>query len=201
MYAPKTLLEMAGADPAPSRLAASVLLLIDMQMEYVDGKLTLPGADAAVDEAARLLARARAAATPVVHVRHIGKAGGAFDPDGPGGSIAPAVAPADGEAVVDKGLPNSFAGTTLADVLTVLGRKELIVAGFMTHMCVSSTVRAALDHGYRSTVVADAAGTRDLPRQDGVAGVVSAQDLHRASLAALADRFAVIAKGADDIPA
>ncbi len=200
MHAPKTLLEMAGADLTPSSLGVSALILIDIQNEYVDGKLVLPGVDAAVAEAAKLLSRARDAGTPIVHVRHVGKPGGAFDPDGPGGQIAAAVAPVDGEHVVEKGLPNAFAATTLAGVLTDLGRKELIVVGFMTHMCVSSTVRSALDHGYRSTVVADAAGTRDLPRQDGSGGAVSAQDLHCASLAALADRFAVIANRADDIP-
>ena len=33
----------------------------------------------------------------------------------------------------------------------------------MTNMCVSSTARAALDLGYKATVAADAAATRDLP--------------------------------------
>jgi len=199
MYGPKTLLEMVGADTTPCALATSTLLLIDMQMEYVDGKLTLPGVDAAVAEGGRLLARARGAGAPIVHVRHMGKPGGAFDPGGPGSLIADAVAPVDAERVVEKGLPNAFASTDLAEALADIGRKELIVAGFMTHMCVSSTVRAALDQGYRSTVVAAAAGTRDLPRPDG-SGVISAADLHLASLAALSDRFAVIAAGADDIP-
>ncbi len=65
----------------------------------------------------------------------------------------------------------------------------------MTLMCVSSTVRAALDLGYRSTVVSGAVATRDLPTTDG--GVIDAGSLQTASLAALADRFAVIAASAD----
>lgn len=69
----------------------------------------------------------------------------------------------------------------------------------MTHMCVSSTVRAALDLGYRSTVIASACATRDLP--DGLGGVVDAATLHRAALAALGDRFAVIAPNASSIHA
>jgi nicotinamidase-related amidase len=68
----------------------------------------------------------------------------------------------------------------------------------MTHMCVSSTVRAALDRGYHTTVVAKATATRDLPDTDG--GIIPAQILQRASLAALADRFAAIVQGASDIP-
>ena len=70
------------------------------------------------------------------------------------------------------------------------GRRELIVAGFATHMCVSATTRAALDHGYRTTVVAAACATRDLP--DPLGGVIAAETVHRAELAALADRFAVV---------
>jgi nicotinamidase-related amidase len=72
-----------------------------------------------------------------------------------------------------------------------LARKELIVAGFQTHMCVSSTVRAALDHGYRVTLVADACATRDLPDPLGGAAL-SAEQLHRSTLAALHDRFATV---------
>jgi nicotinamidase-related amidase len=64
----------------------------------------------------------------------------------------------------------------------------------MTHLCISSTVRAALDFGYGCTVVAAATGTRDLP--DGQGGVVDAVSLQRAELAALADRFAVVVPNA-----
>ena len=133
-------------------------------------------------------------------MRHVGKPGGFFDPDGPGGVIAPEVAPGDCEAVVDKGLPNAFAATALADTLSVIGRPQLVIAGFMTHMCVSSTARAALDLGYRSTVVAGATATRNLPDPAG-RGIVSAAEVQRGALAALADRFAVVVAGADDIPA
>jgi nicotinamidase-related amidase len=105
-------------------------------------------------------------------------------------AIAPEVAPKDGEAVIIKAMPNSFAGTNLQEVLQAIGRKQLIVAGFMTHMCVSTTVRAAVDFGYMSTIVANACATRDLP--DGEGGVVTAAELQRAELAALSDRFAII---------
>jgi nicotinamidase-related amidase len=64
-------------------------------------------------------------------------------------------------------------------------------------MCVSSTVRAALDLGYGCTVVAKACATRDLP--DGHGGVVAAAELHRAELVALGDRFAVVVDGAADL--
>lgn len=200
MSAPKTLLQLAGAPLAPSTLADATVVMIDCQREYVDGVVALPGVAPALADCARLLEKARAAGSPIIHVAHHGKpGGGVFDPEGPSSEIAPEAAPLDGETIVTKGLPNAFAGTNLQDHLTDIGRKELILAGFMTHMCISSTARAALDLGYRCTVIDAASATRDLP--DGRGGVLSADDLHRASLIALSDRFAVIAPDAASIPA
>jgi nicotinamidase-related amidase len=197
MNAPKTLLEMAGADTRPAPLATSTLIIIDAQNEYLDGKLALPGIAAAVDALARLLAKARAAGARVVHIQHKGRAGGLFDLDARGGAIIDAVKPVGGESVLAKPLPNAFAQTDLDATLKKLGRTQLVIAGFMTHMCVSSTARAALDLGYKATVAADAAATRDLP--DPMGGVIAAGALHRAALAELADRFAVVAT-VDRIP-
>ena len=49
----KTLLQLAGADPQPSRLSESVLILIDVQNEYFDGPLQLTGVEAASDSSSR----------------------------------------------------------------------------------------------------------------------------------------------------
>lgn len=190
MSPPRTLLDMAGLPATPSPIDKAALLLIDCQREYADGRLPLPGIDAALSEAARLLSLARVGGAPVIHVVHHGAAGGAFDPTGPYVEILDPVKPRGEEAIVVKGKPNAFAATDLDARLKALGKREIIVAGFMTHMCVSSTVRAALDLGYRATVVAKAVATRDLP--DGHGGVVKAETLDRAELAALADRFAVV---------
>lgn len=199
MTTPRTLLSMAGANLTPGALGASALVLIDCQNEYVTGHLPLPGVAAALDQVAALLARARDTGTPIFHIAHKGRPGGLFDRDAAGGAIAAPAAPIPGEAVIEKALPNSFAGTGLLDGIRATGRGSVIFAGFMTHMCVSSTVRAALDLGLSSTVVASAAATRDLPAVGG--GVISAADLHAATLAALSDRFAVVAPTVDAIPA
>lgn len=189
--APFTLLDAAGASRKPSAWSEAVLVLVDHQREYVDGKLPLSGMPEAVAACAELLALARARGTPVIHVVHHGKAGGVFDPTGPFAAIIEGLTPADGEMSVVKSLPNSFAGTDLAARLAATGRKELIVAGFQTHMCISATVRSALDHGYRVTLVANACATRDLP--DPLGGEpLPAAELHRVTLAALNDRFATV---------
>lgn len=193
-HAPKSLLEMAGASLQPGSFETSALILIDHQREYLaSGGLTLVGIEAAAEEVGRLLAHARREGTPVFHVVHHARPGARlFDPNGVTAQIIQGLEPTPGEAVVTKSLPNAFAGTDLHDRLQATGRGELIVAGFATHMCISSTVRAALDLGYRTTVVASATATRDLPSPTVHGGIVPADMVQAATLAALADRFAVV---------
>lgn len=185
-----TMLQMSGMAPTPATMADGVLLIIDAQREYTDGLLPLPGVDTAVDALADLLDKARKAKAPVIHVRHKGP-GKAFNPSSTGFEIVKQLTPRDGETVVDKGLPNSFAGTELDKHLKAAGRKNLIVGGFMTHMCISATVRSATDHGYMSTIAADTVATRDLPDATGGA-TITADAINKITLAALSDRFAWI---------
>lgn len=191
MTEPKTLLQLAGAPNTPPTLGESALVIIDAQGEYRAGALPLDGFDAAVANLTDLLRRARAAGTPIIHVAHCGASGGLFDRGAENGAIVPELAPQAGEAVVEKANPNAFAGTDLQDQLTRTGRPHVIMAGFMTHMCVSSTARAALDLGHRVTIPADATATRALPDPLGGA-FLPAAEVQRAALAELADRFAVI---------
>lgn len=191
MTAPKSLLELSGAPRHPSPWDKAALVLIDQQREYTEGGLKLSGVEAAIAETVKVLELARKHGAPIIHVVHHGRPGGAlFNPDGPMSAIVSALTPRPGETVMPKSMPNSFTKTNLADLLKASGRSELVVTGFMTHMCVSATVRAAVDHGYRVTLVANAAATRDLP--DPLGGVQSAASVHRATLAALADRFAIV---------
>ncbi len=195
---PKTLLDIAGASLRPASLQEAALVIIDAQNEYVSGKLPLNGIAAAIAETSRLLAKARAAGTPVIHIVHLSPAGRpAFARGSHGAEIVPELTPLPSEAVVEKALPNSFAGTALHERFAATGRKSLILAGFMTHMCVSSTARAALDLGIPTTIVANATATRDLPSLAG--GVITAETVQAATLAALADRFAAIVSDADGI--
>jgi len=197
--APPTLLDLASARPRPAALSEAVLVVIDAQEEYRSGRLPLEGIAAASERLARLLERARAGGTPVIHVAHRGPAGGLFDRSAAGGGFLEAAMPAAGEAVVEKALPNAFAGTDLQARIAASGRGKLLLVGFMTHLCVSSTARAALDLGLPVTVAGDATATRALP--DPMGGPpLPAEWLQRTALAALADRFAVVVP-AEAVPA
>lgn len=183
---PLTLFQIGGVEYVSPDLASSVLILIDYQNEYLAGPLALKGAFDAVDQAVRLLWAVRDAGGRVVHVVHAGAHDGLFDRSQYRGAIIASLKPREGEVVIEKTGPNAFSGTDLVDHVGPAGT-GIIVAGFMTHNCVSSTARAALDLGYETTVAADAGATRDLPAGD---GVITGADLHRAELAALADRHA-----------
>lgn len=193
MTAPKTLLEMSGADLNPPKLSESCLVLIDIQNEYRAGPLALPDAEPAIAVAAKLLARARKSGAAIFHIAHKGRAGSLFDRAADRGAIVAELAPLAGEFVIEKELPNAFAGTDLQAQLAASGRKNIVLAGFMTHMCVSSTARAGLDLGFRTTIDADSCATRDLP--DGRGGTLAARTIHEVALAELSDRFAIIARG------
>jgi nicotinamidase-related amidase len=193
---PLTLPQIAGASHWPAAtLDDSVLVIIDAQHEYVSGKLPLAGIAEAIGQCARLLAAARAAGTPVIHIVHHSAPGRPiFDPQTVFAEIVPQLTPLAVEDVIVKRLPNAFADTALEARLKAIaaatGRKVVILVGFMTHMCISATARAALDLGIAATVVATACATRDLPSPLG--GVIGARIVHETALAELADRFATV---------
>ncbi|WP_374440303.1 cysteine hydrolase family protein [Pseudomonas panipatensis] len=190
MSQPLSMLKISGRGYPPASIRQSTLLIIDAQEEYRSGVLALPELDAAVAQIRMLLDAARNLGQPIVHVRHLGVHGGLLDPQGPRGQFLPELAPLPGEVVVEKRMPNAFAGTELHDRLQACGRLDIIVCGFMTHSSVSTTVRAAKDYGYRCTLVDAACATRDIPTPEG--GVLSARDLHRVEIAALGDNFAAV---------
>lgn len=198
MYQPRTLFQITGRGYPAATFKQAALVVIDAQEEYRSGSLPLPGLEGALDEITLLLEKARAQQAPVIHVRHVGTVGGLFDPHSPRIEFLPQALPLAGESVIDKRLPNAFAGTSLHELLQQLGKLDLIVCGFMTHICVSATVRAAKDHGYRCTLVESACASRDLP--DRLEGIVSAHELQRIEIAALADNFATIVGHAHELP-
>ena len=194
-----TLRSLLALPDAPASLSKSALVLIDCPQTYREGIMQLEGVEPALKECATLLKRARDAGAPVIHIQHDAGAGTPYDTKAPIGAIADVVAPAAGEKVITKAYPNSFEQTDLDQELKRLGVTDLVLAGFMTHVCVNSTARAAFNHGYRATVVGNATATRALANPAG-GGVVSAQEMHNSALTALSDIFAIVVPSEDKIP-
>lgn len=160
------------------------LIVVDLQNEYLPtGKLPLSGIEAAVDNAARVIADARERDIPLFHIRHefVTPGAPAFIPGTDGVEIVPAVAPVGNEPVIVKNYVNSFRDTDLKQQLDARGVEEVVVVGAMSHMCVDAVVRASADMGYPVTVLHDACATRDL-EFNGV--TAPAAQVHAAMMAA-----------------
>jgi nicotinamidase-related amidase len=193
----KTLRDVSGLSPAPARLRSSALIMIDLQNTYREGIMRLEQVEPAIRAARELLARARDAGIPIVHIQHDAGPGSPYDISAAIGRISDEVAPQAGETVIVKNYPNAFVGTNLQAHLEESGVQSVLLAGFMTHMCINSTARGAFNLGFSPTVVASTTATRALPGPDG--SVVPASALQAASLATLGDLFAVIAPSVGDI--
>jgi nicotinamidase-related amidase len=173
-------------------MAKQALILVDIQNDYFpQGKWPLVGADAAADNAVRLIEAFRDAGDSVVHIRHEFTSEDApfFTPNSEGAKLHPKVLNRADEPVVLKHFVNSFRETELKSILDEQGIKELVVVGSMSHMCVDGITRAAADFGYTVTVIHDACATRDL-EFNGV--TVPAAQVHAAFMAALAFAYASV---------
>ncbi len=189
---------MLGVKPTDVKISENTLIVVDAQKEYVEGNVKLTDVEPALESLARILKRARKAGIKIIHFKHHATKGApVFDPEGPYVEIAEQAKPENGELVIVKHFPDSFIGTGLKEHLE--GRQNLIVAGFMTHACISATVRAAGQMGFNTTVVANACATRDLPSQSEQGAIVPAAMVHQANLAALADLFACVLEKDSDL--
>jgi len=197
--APQTLLEFAGVESQPNNLSESILLIIDAQKEFSEGKLKLPGIEPAMKEAERILNRARKIGIPIIHITHQNKSGAAlFNPDEKFVEIIERLKPKQNEIVVNKSFANAFYKSRLNEELEKNGRKNLIIFGYMTHMAVDATIRAATERGYQTTLIGDACAARDL--SDGYGKVFSAEEVHNTTLVVLRDRFACVIKSETELP-
>ena len=173
-------------------MAKQALIVVDIQNDYfAQGKWPLVGADAAADNAARLIEAFRAAGDAVVHIRHEFTADDApfFTPGSEGAKLHPKVLNRADEPVVLKHFVNSFRETELKSILDEQDIKELVVVGSMSHMCIDGITRAAADLGYTVTVIHDACASRDL-EFNGV--TVPAAQVHAAFMAALGFAYASV---------
>ncbi|MER6999452.1 cysteine hydrolase family protein [Streptomyces sp. NPDC000410] len=184
-----TLRELSGLDQTPASLASSTLIMVDYQNTYTRGVMELDGWQPALESAAELLGKARAAGATVIHIMAHGDEGTPYDNNAEIGQIHASVAPIDGESVVVKTVPNAFHNTELAELVEKAGNKDVVVAGFMTNMCVTFTAEGSFLRGYKPTVVADACATRPL---NAVGNTLSATQIHNAALATIEDLYGVV---------
>jgi nicotinamidase-related amidase len=141
----------------------TALIVIDIQNDYFPGgKCELESPLEAAAQARKAMDAFRAHGNPVVHFRHASIRPGAdfLLADTPGNEIHELARPMPGEVVYLKHFPNAFKETPLLSHLRETGIEEVVLAGMMTFMCVHATARAAVDLGFRCTVLHDATAAR-----------------------------------------
>jgi nicotinamidase-related amidase len=94
----------------------------------------------------------------------------------PGTRIVPELAPLDGEAVIDKAGFSGFYRTPLDAMLREKGVTHLIIMGITTQVCVASTLRAAVDHGYHPLLLADCCAAYEQQHHDSTIEVVFSEN-------------------------
>ena len=140
----------------------TTLLVIDAQQGLIDGKTAVPDATGVIHRIRIVLVAARSAGALVIHLQNDGGPGTIDEPGTPGWFIHPKVAPEPSEFVLRKSGDDGFDGTELADVLARNQVTHIAVAGFLSEMCVSATVRGAIARGFHVVLVRDAHATYDL---------------------------------------
>ncbi|MEL7022741.1 MAG: cysteine hydrolase family protein [Pseudomonadota bacterium] len=169
----------------------SVLLVIDAQVGINTPDWGVRSQPDAEQNIARLLQAFRQADQKVIHVQHDAlKASSPLWPGTPGHAFMPEAVPASGEPIFNKTVNSAFIGTTLEAYLREHDLNSLVVAGFTTDHCISTSVRMAGNLGFDVTVIADATGTHE--RRDSNGTHFSAETIHATALASLHDEFARI---------
>ncbi|WP_250466976.1 MULTISPECIES: cysteine hydrolase [unclassified Caballeronia] len=74
----------------------------------------------------------------------------------PGNAIIDALAPVEGELVIDKPGKGAFYATRLAEELAERSVTHLVFAGVTTEVCVQTSMREANDRGYECLLIEDA---------------------------------------------
>jgi len=195
--ASKTLRDITGMGYHFASLKNSALILIDIQNTYRSGLMQLTGVEQAILEAQKLLKKARELNIPIIHIQHDAGVGSPYDVSADIGKISAEVSPIAGEKVIIKNYPNSFVQTLLDVELKALGIKNIVLAGFMTHMCVNSTAHGAFNLGYATTIIASATATRPLMGANNK--ILTADEVHQGALASTRDLYAVVLDDVDSL--
>jgi len=93
---------------------------------------------------------------PSLHIGEAGAMGRLLVRGEPGNQIVAALAPVEGEIVIDKPGKGMFWATGIHEVLQARGITHLVFAGVTTEVCVQTSMREANDRGYECLLIEDA---------------------------------------------
>jgi len=181
---------MSDLPTVPRLDSHTALIIVDMQEGFLrdDAAMARLGFDLgllreALSPCVKLVGAAREAGALVVFTRYVYKpdysdgaimielnpglkAEGALKAGEWEVEITPALAPREGEPIIDKSKPSAFHGTDMDAILEAKGIARVIVCGITTNCCVESTVRDASHREYQTWLVTDAVAESSRDRHD-----------------------------------
>ncbi|MBO1625724.1 cysteine hydrolase family protein [Bacillus arachidis] len=159
------------------------LVVIDVQEGMYTTKGPVHNGQKLLETLQELIQKCRSNEIPVIYVQHNGPKGHPLEKGKPAWNIHSAIAPKDGDTIIEKETPDSFHKTNLRKVLEDKEIEHVIMSGMQTEYCVDTTTRRAFSEGYKVTLIRDAHSTFDSEQ-------LSAEEIvkhHNAVLGAFAD--------------
>ena len=140
----------------------TALVIIDVQNGlFAIEDFPLYKEDVLIKNIQLLIKKARNAGVQIFFIQHNELKGKRLETDSDNWKIYPAIIPRSEDIIVQKYNSDSFMNTFLDEELKKHKITRLVVAGLMTPMCIDTTVRSALSHGYNVVLIQDAHSTID----------------------------------------
>ena len=172
------------------------LIVIDAQNEFsAAGKRPVPGHAGILTNILHRVREARTHGHPIAWVRHHNRPdeSPAFIPNSWGAEFSPGCGPqptASPEKEFQKNVYGAFTGTNIGAWLKEQQVTSVLIAGFYTHGCVSTTAREAIMIGLDVSLDTRATGSCEIAHP--ALGVLTATEVRRSALIQLAGMGATI---------
>jgi len=172
------------------------LIVIDAQNEFSDnGRRSVPAHDEILSKIQWHVQRARESGEPIAWMQHHNKPheSPAFVPGSWGAELSPGLEPKSEsrlEKLFQKDVFGAFFGTGLEEWLHAMKADELLLVGFFTHMCLSTSAREALVREFSVCIDPTATGAHDLVHP--ILGRQTEDEVRRTALLQLSDMGAEI---------
>ncbi|HXA46547.1 MAG TPA: cysteine hydrolase family protein [Burkholderiaceae bacterium] len=177
------------------------LIVIDVQNEYVSGKLRIeyPPVQESLANIGMAMDTAYAAKIPIVVVQHDeSESAPIFAKGSTSWELHPVVAKRPRTRLINKSMTSVFAETDFAQWLANNEIDTLTIVGYMTHNCNAAAIYHAKHAGFAVELLADATGALSYHND---AGSATAEEIQRVFNVVFHSNFAAVQKTADWIAA
>ncbi len=140
----------------------SALLIIDVQNGLFSIKnLPIYNAELLIKNINSLINKARNAQVLIIFIQHNEPKGKRLETNTKNWEIHPMLQQNEADINIQKFQSDSFLETNLDEELKKHKISKLVITGLATPMCVDTTVRSAVSHGYKVTLIQDTHSTID----------------------------------------